>query len=853
MPWICSPDSTFGDFGLLCSEMPVTFVDILGDEKTQFVGGYPHAISTLYPGDNPALLVTTWDPRFTSGGLPANVNWSALRMVVFPADGHPAAPGAIGGTEHLFLSDLSVSCEYLASDSFLFLLRELVGAPNTWKYVLGHVTVAGVSAQRIDVAVPLSWLHQPSSVPPIGNVKLKIDGLNPNRTAIVSSHGPAIRVTIATTGATITAATTDFSSVLPNAFVNVRIDSLRLAGNLLLIGMTGWRMSGDSQGLILRLLVDATGATSRDAAYGWDGLWMNSLADYKDFRSAHLGADTLIGTAGSKLVTFGITSDGQSLDSGFGASGICEFDLGGTLADEAIGAGDRNGWMYLFAQRQTDWATVGARVRIASPSIPVPNGTIDPSFGSGGLVTLRADGYFTAARDIVFGTATIDVGVERTIGGDGPLRVPGMARLKFSDGSRDAAFGSVGVARHSGFSIVSLDANGSCVAATLNRFQNTLWLTWIDQQGDFVKARTMAPPPGTLQLTTIRVDPDGSTWVAGEADAAWVGKFAADGTPDANFGSSGFVSLRTADGHGIAALVGFRRDGSTVVKVGTSAGSFLCAVTGAGQVDQSFGQSGFTQIQFPTEIAIGFTVQNDDSVIFARVPDADPVVLGLGRITALGLLDATFGIAGGKGRTALPKTGTPVISITGLSIARILEADGKLYAIGTVEKTTLNKMFHNLLITRWNLDGGVDFTFAPLASMNVFGVSLHGDENHDLVCNAVTIDSAAAITLAGSAADQPAVFRLSDSGDLDLTFGTDGVCSLQLQEVAKDEALDVIVLPGRKIRIVCHTGVVQFALTYFRWPIFKTAGKKLHVLVTRFFRRQKFSSRIANLAARNAH
>jgi len=137
--------------------------------------------------------------------------------------------------------------------------------------------------------------------------------------------------------------------------------------------------------------------------------------------------------------------------------------------------------------------------------------------------------------------------------------------------------------------------------------------------------------------------------------------------------------------------------------------------------------------------------------------------------------------------------------------------------------------------------------------MNVFGVSLHGDENHDLVCNAVTIDSAAAITLAGSAADQPAVFRLSDSGDLDLTFGTDGVCSLQLQEVAKDEALDVIVLPGPKIRIVCHTGVVQFALTYFRWPIFKTAGKKLHVLVTRFFRRQKFSSRIANLAARNAH
>jgi uncharacterized delta-60 repeat protein len=843
MPWMCSPDPTFGEYGLLWSEMPTPLVAAWAPGgRQQFVGGYAHAISNL-----PALLATSWDPGLPGGPYPGGVNWTALRAVIFPADGRPEATERTGGTQHFFLSDLTVWCEYLdsallTSDTLLILAREL--KVTTWNYILRRVTAgAGLATGTLqiqDTAVPLSWLHQPSAVMPKGNARLAVDRFNSNRVALAATHSGSLRVTIINLGPTLTSGTVDLASVLPsgipNVFVELRVDSVRWAGNLLFIALTGWRTSGDSQGLILRLSVTGMSA-ARDASYGSEGLWMSSLADYRDFRGVHYSANALFGTSGRKLVAFGVTSDGQNLDPQFGAAGVCEFDLGGTLTETAVASEDRNGWIYLFAQRESDWATVGARVRIYTPLIPVPNGTIDPSFGTNGVVTLQADGYFTAPAGVIIddSASAVNVGLTRTIGNANPIRVPGMARLKLLDGSRDAGFGSAGVARHAGFSFAALDSTSASVAATLRKPDNSLFLTWVNNQGEFAKAATAAAPSAspTTGLNSILLHPDGSVWLAGEGDAAWVGKFTAAGNLDANFGNGGFAKLRVADGYGTATIIGFFQSGSAVVRVGTSLGSFLCLVSGVGQVNSSFGQSGFTELNLQQTISIGLTVQLDDSVLIANSRLVNPNTLSLGRIDASGTIDMNFGFAGQKGSIGIPKLDSqPLAAITSLEIVSIFASGGKLYAIGTVDAAVGPPPlpgFHSLLVTRWNLDGSPDLSFA--AASGHPGVEVHDEQ---WSCTAVTIDSSGVITLAGNDSGRPAIWQLLSTGELDGAFGSGGVCSLQLQEVNADTALAVAALPGHKIRVACHTGLIQFALVYISWP--HPIGKKIVNRIRRFFR-----------------
>jgi uncharacterized delta-60 repeat protein len=761
--------------------------------------------------------------------------------VLFPSDGHPDGLGRSVGTYHSFLSAWTVHCEYLdsddnASNSFLVVVRERTGPTPYWSYILRRVNIVDsnpASVTKDDFPLQVGWFHEPSDVPPMGNLKIQRDGANPTRAALVSAKGGSVVVALLTIGQTVTATTTVFSSLVTgpvNPFIRLRVESVSFYGGDLSVALTGWRSSGSTQGLVFRLKV-AGAAVARSTTYGTDGLWQSSLG-YPDFRAVRECSNALVGMAGHKLVVMGVQPDGLDLDPSFGVGGIGEFDLGGTLSDPAIAGQDRNGWIHFFAQRQSDLATVGARVRVNTPLISVPNGTLDPGFGTNGLVTLKVDGYSTAPGGLALHDDTVlDVALIRAINAADTIRVPGMARMRLLDGSLDAGFGSAGVARHGGSCPASaFRTDGSRVYAMTRESDNVTTVVWLDAEGKFERAVSFPPPVPPvpdlvmpfLRARSLQIHSDGSIWVSGLGSSAWVVRFTAAGSLDQTFGTGGVVRLRQTDGqNGIARLIGWRANGGAIVKVNTPLGIFLCGLSSGGQLDQTFGQSGYTQLLVQES---GYLIRPDGSILF---PTRDGPTLffqwfGLSRVTSTGAVDPNFGM-GTSPTTALPSkyivlnlpSGSS-IEVLGFTIAAIVEHGGKLYAIGTAicGRTPTAGLpdppkYNFILITRWNQDGTVDITYGDS------GALFYGEDNGylDWSCAAVAAEPGQPITLAGSAKGKPAIWQVTDSGILDTGFGPGGLCSVLLQEVPTDEAFAIAMLPGGKARLGCSTGLVQFVLT----------------------------------------
>ena len=828
---ICSIDRAFGQFGTLWSEMPAP------EQTPQFMGGYPNAVWNVGPSGRPGLVVTSWDPR-----SPPGQNFRVLRLVLFPSDGHPDGLGRSVGTYHSFLSAWTVHCEYLdsddnASNSFLVVVRERTGPTPYWSYILRRVNIVDsnpASVTKDDFPLQVGWFHEPSDVPPMGNLKIQRDGANPTRAALVSAKGGSVVVALLTIGQTVTATTTVFSSLITgpiNPFIRLRVESVSFYGGDLSVALTGWRSSGSTQGLVFRLKVTGA-AVARSTTYGTDGLWQSSLG-YPDFRAVRECSNALVGMAGHKLVVMGVQPDGLDLDPSFGVAGIGEFDLGGTLLEPAIAGQDRNGWIHFFAQRQSDLATVGARVRVGSPLLQVPSGTLDPAFGTNGLVTLKVDGYSTAPGGLALHDDTVlDVALIRAINAADTIRVPGMTRMRLLDGSLDAAFGSAGVARHGGSSSASaFRSDGSRVYAMTRASDNLTTVVWLDAAGKFERAVSFPPPVNPVPdlvrpyilARSLQIHPDGSIWVSGVGSSAWVVRLTAAGSVDQTFGVSGVIKLRETDGsYGIADLIGWRANGGAIVKVSTPLGIFLCALSSSGQFDQSWGQAGYTPLKVQTS---GYLTRADGSVLF---PTRDgPVVFfphfGLSRVTATGAIDPNFGLGTSPATAAtsqfitlnLPYPGSS-ISVADFTIAAIVERVGKLYAIGTAicRRAPIAGLpdppsYNFILITRWNQDGTVDTTYGNA------GALFYGEDNGylDWSCAAVAAEPGQPITLAGSAKGRPAIWQVTDSGILDTGFGPGGLCSVLLQEVPTDEAFAIAMLPGGKARLGCSTGLVQFAIT----------------------------------------
>jgi uncharacterized delta-60 repeat protein len=203
-------------------------------------------------------------------------------------------------------------------------------------------------------------------------------------------------------------------------------------------------------------------------------------------------------------------------------------------------------------------------------------------------------------------------------------------------------------------------------------------------------------------------------------------------------------------------------------------------------MDSTFGENGFvvTDLGHQSNFS-AVKVQSDGKIVAAGKLWTDGLLV---RYNEDGSLDATFN---GTGFVAVDfgKNGW-------LSDVAILP-DGRIAAIGTVQEDWFAPA--DIAAVRYLPDGTLD------ASFGVVVTDLGGSE----AANGIAIQADGKIIAVGSHEGNFALLRYEESGDLDLSFGDDGIVTIDFGG-SYDKALDVTIQPDGRI-IAVGSGMSKYA------------------------------------------
>lgn len=290
---------------------------------------------------------------------------------------------------------------------------------------------------------------------------------------------------------------------------------------------------------------------------------------------------------------------------------------------------------------------------------------------------------------------------------------------------------------------------------------------------------------------------------------------AADGTLDTatfNAPNGTFVTTNQFGGvNSTANAVVVRHDGRIVVggqaDIGTGSNFALLILNADGSVNAA-----------DSSIHVGTVGSNDAILGLAVQPDLKVVAVGLSRhqtgypsqfvvarYCANGQPDLTFGTAGVVVVDFLPVvTGPGPISAEAFAVA--LTRDGRIVVAGRAQvigNNENNPYFYAVAVL--NQDGSLDNSFASGAGRRVYATAAIPG-NTSSMANAVAIQSVGSadnIILAGAgrvgANDQFQIVRILPSGDLDLTFGVNGVDQVVFNMGVNEEAKGVDIYPNGNI------------------------------------------------------
>jgi uncharacterized delta-60 repeat protein len=336
-----------------------------------------------------------------------------------------------------------------------------------------------------------------------------------------------------------------------------------------------------------------------------------------------------------------------------GGSGIVSSAFGGDETDMLL----HDGKMLMVGGSGTDF--IMARYDA--------DGSLDESFGDGGMVTTDIAG----GADAAFGAAVL---------GDGRIVVVGSARVAGNDD----------------FAVVRYLSNG---------ILDTSFGTQGKTTTDFFGARD--------QAYAVAVQPDNGIVVVGNALSVGISDFAiarydANGALDTSFGGSG-TGKRTTD---IAGRVDIAKNvvlesGGTILVTGTitmgdspSLGhTGLARYSATGLPDASLGTNGIVSISLMS-LGDGLALQPDGRILVAgNVPVGGRANFAVMRLLASGSADNSFGSLG------LATAGFSTLDDYGRDVA--LDADGRILVSGQ----TSNLSNPNFAVARFDAAGVLDGAF----------------------------------------------------------------------------------------------------------------------------------------------
>ena len=414
-------------------------------------------------------------------------------------------------------------------------------------------------------------------------------------------------------------------------------------------GIRGW-VFALAAGALLFLAGSADGAGGvLDPSFGRGGVattWLNgnsasALVIQPDGKLVVVGTWTPTGSSmGSSFALARYSSTGMP-DPDFGSDGVVTTTLGGFAPGTSAGAE--------AAVLQPDGKIVvaGWGPGAAPPNNRQftlvrynPDGSLDTSFGNGGIVTTGVGLIDSTAYAVV-----LQADGKIVAGGEATDTIGNLSALVryLPDGSLDTSFGSGGVIVFGGGYGGGLDA--------------------------------------------LALQPDGKLLGVGTLEP--LTRFNADGTRDPSFGSGGASGAPTTGANALA----LQADGKIVVAGGESESRFvLVRVNSDGTADTSFGNGGVvtTQIGSGNAVASGVAVQPDGKIVAAgssasHDPYGNPSELfTLARYTTGGSLDSTFG-AGGIVTTLPSSTWSAGATAVALQPDRKIDAAGWALPVGWVD------------------------------------------------------------------------------------------------------------------------------------------------------------------------
>jgi uncharacterized delta-60 repeat protein len=415
-------------------------------------------------------------------------------------------------------------------------------------------------------------------------------------------------------------------------------------------------------------------------------------------------------------------------------------------------------------------------------------GALDPSFGTGGIVSSMA----FAANDLA-------------LQGDGRIVTVGIGHLPGN------GYGKFGVARYNadGSADTSFGAGGTTVTSLGNYY-------------DYPEA--------------VALQADNKILVAGMSahfDKGWtvnwdmaLVRYNSNGTLDTTFGTKGVVTTTFSKASSDEAWdMALQADGKIVLGgwVSDSAGSdfALERFTANGSLDTTFGTGGRVRIHFNSgpvhdpdnESPIRMVIQPPDAsgqqklVITGTVNDTsatnNPEEAALARVNANGTLDGGFG-SGGEVHLLL---GGSSSKPNGLA----LQPDGKLVVVGV---TAVDPSLHVLALARLTGSGALDTTFN---GSGVLDIDISSSPYYEDTLSSVAIQADGKIVAAGTtnsasiyptASSDFVVLRVNSDGTLDTTFGGYGIVITPVTS-AGDGAYALLLQPDGNI-VAGGTALVRY-------------------------------------------
>src|SRR5271167_5052423 len=346
---------------------------------------------------------------------------------------------------------------------------------------------------------------------------------------------------------------------------------------------------------------------------------------------------------------------------------------------------------------------VSVVVVASSTFAPAQAGQLDSTFGTGGVFTTN----FTQTDTTMATAVAIQSDGKIVVGGSTPGGAA-LARLN-TNGTLDSSFGSGGIVNNS-FGAdgpvfgVAIQPDGKIVAAaagflggSVGRFNSDGSVDTTFGNGGFAVSKSLNSGPGILSALALQAD--GKILVTG---AGLIGRYTTEGQLDTTFGNSGIAALTSS----IATAMALQSDGKILVTTsigapselfgspnlpGTQPGSIARYNTN-GSLDKSFAISGQAAcVASATAIAIQ---SNGKIVVAGAIPSvlmtelmSDGITVadnqtgfGLVRYNSNGSVDTSFNPGGGAGTGGGVITGFGNSFPAGSAFALAIQSNGELWS-----------------------------------------------------------------------------------------------------------------------------------------------------------------------------